>query len=91
MFAFTISMSKKNMTFMTLGCPSDNAPSMQLGLRELAKEKGVLLVIGCAAHILNLCIRDNFKLPVCAEALKELHAAISVNKFPRYAETRWNE
>ena len=51
----------------------DNAPSMQLGLRELAKEKGGLLVL-----------QDIFKLPVCAKTLKGLHGAISANQIPRY-------
>ena len=56
---------------------------MQLCLRELAKEKGGLLVLRCAAHIMNVRIRDIFKL-------KEPHAAISANQIPRYAETQRN-
>ena len=55
----------------------DNPPSMQFGLRNLVTEKGGLMVLRCAAHIMNLCIRDIFKL----------HTTINANQIQRYAET----
>ena len=45
---------------------ADNARSIQLGLQKLSNECGGLLALRCAAHVMNLCIRDIFTaVPGC--------------------------
>ena len=70
---------------------ADNARSIQLGLHKLSDECGGLLVLRCAAHVMNLCIRDIFTaVPVCQKALDILNKHVTNGTVPRYVDTRWN-
>ena len=70
---------------------ADNARSIQLGLQKLSNECGGLLVLRCAAHVMNLCILDIFTaVPVCQKALDMLNKHVANGTVPRYVDTRWN-
>ena len=45
----------------------------------------------CAAHVMNLCIRDIFTVvPVCQKELDILNKYLANGTVPRYVDTRWN-
>ena len=70
---------------------ADNARAIQLGLLKVSNECGCLLVLRCAAHVMNLCIRDIFTaVPVCQKALDILNKYLASGTVPRYVDTRWN-
>ena len=70
---------------------SDNAPAMLAATNQIFTQHATVLPLRCAAHVMNLIIKDFFKsvefVKNCLDILEEYISRKIVN---RYCETRWN-
>ena len=86
----TIAMLKEN-DIKVIAVVADNERTMTASKKLIEKEHKDVAVIGCAAHIFNLMIKDCFaNVPFLKQALKTLECYINDEKVKRYVPTRWN-